>query len=108
MLVPWEQSRQTGSVAKELNNSLQMPIQQHLAAFKLYLLYSSLWLPSSYNCYKSAFGSLQALIATQHPLAAFKLCLLNNSFRLPIQQPLAAFKLSFLYSSLWLPSRFAC
>ena len=104
--------------------------QQPLAAFKLYLSYSSLWLPSSfacykatldafklcllyrlpssYDCYTAAFGCLQALIATQSPLATFKLCLLNNSLRLPIQQPLAAFKLCLLYSSLCLPSSFAC
>ena len=54
----------------------------------LCLLYSSLWLPSSFACYTAAFGCLQDLLVIQQPLAAFKLCL--------------------IYSSLWQPSSFAC
>ena len=101
-----------------------LAIQQLLVAFKLYLLYSSLWLPSRFACYTAVFCCLQVLLAIQQPLAAFKLCLLYSSFWLPsnfachraafdclkallaIKQPLAAFKLCLLYSSLWLPSSF--
>ena len=52
------------------------------------------------------------MIATQHPLAAFKFCLLYSSLWLPSSfafytAAFAAFKLCLLYSSLWLPSSFA-
>ena len=63
-----------------------LAIQQPLAAFKLCLLYSSfrlpssftfysssLWLPSNFTCHRAAFCCLQALLAIQQPLAAFKL-----------------------------------
>ena len=60
-----------------------LAIQQPLAAFKLCLLYSSLWLPSSFPFYTAAFGCIQALLAIQQPLAAFKLRLLNNGLLLP-------------------------
>ena len=63
-------------------------MNQPLAAFKLCLSYSSLWLPSSFACYKAAFCCLQVLLAIQHPLAAFQLWL--------------------LHSSLWLSSSFDC
>ena len=70
-----------------------LAIQQPLAAFKLCLLYSNLWLPSSCDCYTAAFGCFQVLLATQQPSAAFKL--------LTKQQP-SAFKLLLLNSSLQL------
>ena len=57
-------------------------IQQPLAAFKLYLLYSSLWLPSRFACYTAVFCCLQALLAIQQPFIL-----------IATQQPLAAFKL---------------
>ena len=63
--------------------SILLVIQQLLAAFKLCLLYSSLWLPS--NFFFLSYSSLwlpQALLAKQQPRAL-----------LAIQQPLAAFKL---------------
>ena len=79
-------------------------IQQLQAAFKLYFLYSSLWLPSNFACHTAAFGCLQALLAIKQPW------LLEGCFQawLAIQQPLAAFQLRLLHSSLWLPSSSAC
>ena len=75
-------------------------IQQPSAAFKLCLLYSSLWLPSSFVW---STGCLQDLFSQQ---AAFKLACYYIVFGclLAIQQPLCALKLCLLYSSLWLPS----
>ena len=56
---------------------------QPLAAFKLCLLYSSFWLPSSFACYTVAFGNFQALLAIQQSFAAFQLWLLHSSLWLP-------------------------
>ena len=79
-----------------------------LAAFKLCFLYSSLWLPSNYDCYTAPFGCLQALLVKQKLSTAYTAAFGCLQALLAIQQPLAAFKLCLLYSSLWRPSSFAC
>ena len=80
----------------------------YTAAFKLGLPYSSLWLPLSSTWYTTALGCLHAVIVIQQPLAAFKLYMFNKLPSNITQYTLAfgCFKLYLLYNSLHLSQSF--
>ena len=88
----------TGSSGHVVGFEVLFAIQQPLAAFKLCLLYSSLWLPSSFARYTAAFGCLQPLLSIQQPLLPSSFACYTAAFgclqaSLAKQLPFAAFKL---------------